>query len=349
MEGLKVLLAATFVVLSASATHAITITNCSMAPVTTFNGKTIVNAPGDTVVIQCALNPLPGTDKVEVNAANIVVDGPNGGSVSAHGKNVAVALNATGTITIDDASINAPNTNGDAVIQAVGNITVTAGSNLGAGQGLRVECTGAGCKVDITETQASADEIRVIARDDVIIRPPSIFTANDPRGLIFLKSHDGDVLAGSINANGQGQGTVPCCDQLKKLCATPGSKSCPLPFQLNEDNFMSVCGPCLGQNKFRTGPEGAIVIMAAGKVDLSGSMVQAGTDITITAGTVIDFTSAMVDNCGPKRGKFRATAVTCTVTNASLRDDDPDTAPTLTCAINGVATVIGTCSSQPAP
>jgi hypothetical protein len=67
----------------------------------------IGQAPGEPVVIRCALEELPGTDGVAVVGASIVIDGPAGGAVAAHASGPAVSLEATGTITIDAASVAA--------------------------------------------------------------------------------------------------------------------------------------------------------------------------------------------------------------------------------------------------
>jgi len=342
MRGVRVLLISASILLSGTFAHAATvITNCSASPITTVNGKTVINRPNEDIIIQCALMNLPGTERVEVIAKSITIDGPNGGSVAASGKNLAINLQATGPITIKHTSVISANSNGDTVIQAVGNINVT-GSTLQSGEGLRVECTGAGCMVKLDDVNANARILRLIAVDDLIIGPGSMLKSHGPRDLIFLKSHNGDVLAGGGSLNP----SEFCCDELQKLCPGP---NCPLPIQLTQQNLALVCNACERPPVIIvTESEGSLVILAPnGKVDLTLAQIRVGTDITITALTEIIFTGARIDNCGPKRGKFTATAVSCIVSGATLLDDRPDLRPTLNCTEIGTATEIGTCSSQP--
>ena len=346
MRGVRVLLISASILLGGTFAHAatITLTNCTGAPLTTVNGKTVLNAPGMDVVIQCALMNLPGTERVEVTAGSITIDGPNGGSVSASGKGLAINLQATGAITIKDATVTAANSNGDAVIQAGGNIFVL-GSQLLAGQNLRVECTGASCTTTLDGTHADANQVRIIAVGDVTITPGSVITSHGPRDLIFIKSVNGDVNLGGGSTNPD----ELCCPDLEKLCLPKPGPNCPLPLQLNQGNLAQVCNACERPPVIiRTGPEGSLVIMASnGKIDLSNVQAHVGTDITITALGNIIFTGAKIENCGPKRGKFTASGAICVVSGAILQDDDPDTKPTLTCTLSGVPITIGTCSSQP--
>ncbi len=344
MRGARVLLISASILLSGTFAHATTITNCGSPPFTTVNGKTVLNAPGQDVIIQCALMNLPGTERVEVIAGSITIDGPNGGSVSASGKGLAINLQATGTITIKDATVTAANSNGDAIIQAGGNIVVF-GSQLQAGEALRVECTGSGCTVNFNGTHADANQLRIIGVGDVNITPGSVITSHGPRDLIFIKSLDGDVSLGGGSTN---PGDL-CCEDLEKLCLPKPGPNCPLPLQLNQKNLAMVCNACERVPVIiRTGPEGSLVITAAqGKVDLTNVQAKVGTDITITALEDVIFTGAKIENCGPKRGKFTVSGATCVVSGAILLDDDPEAKPTLTCTLSGVPITIGTCSSQP--
>jgi hypothetical protein len=344
MRGVRVLLISATILLSGTFARAATITNCMGAPVTTVNGKTVINLPGQDVIIRCALMALPGTDRVEVNAGSITIDGPNGGSVTATGKGLAINLQATGAITIKDANVTAANGNGDAVVQAGGNIQVTGG-HLQAGAGFRVECTGAACTVNLNGVHAEANQLKIIGVGTVTITPGSVLKSHGPRDLIFIKSLTGDVLLGG----GSLDPSQLCCEDLEKLCLPAPGPNCPLPLQLTQQNLVQVCNACEHPPVIiTTGPEGSLVIMASqGKVDLTLVQAHVGTDITITALNNVIFTSANIDNCGPKRGKFTVTGATCIVSGATLRDDDPDTMPTLTCTVSGVPTFIGSCSSQP--
>ncbi len=345
MRGVRVLLVSASILLTATfARAATTITDCSAPPIKTQNGKTVLNLPGQDVVIQCAFINLPGTERVEIDAGSITVDGPNGGSVTASGKGAAVTLEATGAITLKNANVTAANSNGNAVVEAGGNILVTGGQ-LQAGDNFRVECTGAGCTVKLDGTHADANQLRIIGVGDVTIAPGSVLTSHGPRDIIFIKSISGDVFAGGGSLNGNDL----CCSQLEAVCLPTPGPNCPLPLQLSQQNLEKVCEDCQHIPPIiRTGSEGTLTIIASlGKIDLTLLQATVGTDITITALKDVIFTSASINNCGPKRGKFVVSGATCFVSGATLLDDDPDATPTLTCTVSGVATAIGTCSSQP--
>jgi hypothetical protein len=46
----------------------VNLTDCTAAPVKLVGKKTVVNVPGDDLVIQCALLPLNGQSRIEVTA-----------------------------------------------------------------------------------------------------------------------------------------------------------------------------------------------------------------------------------------------------------------------------------------
>jgi len=282
MKGVRVFLVSATIMLTGTFVQAATtITNCSGPPITTFNGKTVLNLPGQDVILQCNLMGLPGTDRVEVTAGSLVVDGPNGGGLTASGKGLAINVLTTGALTIKNATVTAANSNGDAVLQAGGNIQ-TIGGQIQAGEGLRLECTGASCTVNVNGTHFDANDLRLIAVDDLIVSPGSIIMSHGPRDLIFLKSVSGDVLlgGGSLNAD------QLCCQDLLDLCTPQPGANCPLPLQLNQQNLAPICNACEHPPVIiRGGPEGSLVIMASnGKVDLTAVQAKKiGTDITISA------------------------------------------------------------------
>ena len=63
------------------------------------------------------------------------------------------------------------------------------------------------------------------------------------------------------------------------------------------------------------------------------------------AGSVL-LDDASVQNCGPKTGQVTVAGAACTVERATLLDDEPETQPTLNCALSGAAAQIGSCSAR---
>jgi hypothetical protein len=336
----------------------VTITNCAGSPaIQVVNKKTVVDVPGDTVVIQCALVPLPGSDQTQVTAAAITVDGPGGGSVGSTGKGTqATLLQAIGgDVLINDADVVADNSNGGVVIDAAGAITVTAGSTIRSGPpgpgGDRVTMT-AGSTINVAGAVIEGREIVITANGTVTISPTSTLVTDGPRDRIEITSRGGDVI---VAGGGQSGSTAPCCADLVKACQDPNSPDCPFRpggpgmVKLNSIDELNAFCMCPNQPPSRivTGPEGDILISAPlGKIDVSGTTITAGANIRLTAANDVDMEGATISNCGPKRGVVVVTGATCNVEGASILDDDPELLPTLACTQSGTPVVLGTCSSS---
>ena len=67
-------------------------------------------------------------------------------------------------------------------------------------------------------------------------------------------------------------------------------------------------------------------------------------DIAPAGSVLLD--DASVQNCGPKTGRVTVTGAACTVERATLLDDEPETQPTLNCALSGAAAQIGSYSAR---
>ena len=110
------------------------VTNCAAPPVTTSSSWTQINLPASDVVLQCALNQLPGTSGVRIIAHSIKVDGPAGGSVNSSGTNGTQLLagstsgqcNAGATVDVESASVVASNPNGGMKITGCGDIVINS-------------------------------------------------------------------------------------------------------------------------------------------------------------------------------------------------------------------------------
>jgi hypothetical protein len=342
--------------LSVSSARAATVnvTDCTAAgPADVVNKKTVINLPNDDVIIQCALMSLPGSDQTQIIAKSIVIDGPNGGSVSSSGKGGnATLLQATGDITIDGASVVAADSNGNAVINAGGNILATAGSHLEAGDDVIVKCTGALCTVDIAQSTIVANRINVEGNGDVTVDPSSVLTTSCPRDEIKIVSNFGDVLLGGGVVGGLG--TI-CCNAVQAICSvSPNDPACPFAgggtIELNDLQELSAfCADCQQEpNKLQTCVEGNVIILAPnGDIDLSNLIILVGESITITALGEINMTNATIKNCGKKTGVIVITSATCTVQNATIQDDVPEAGPTLNCAQSGVPALLGSCPASP--
>ncbi len=310
---------------------ATTVTDCAAPPVTTLNGTTVLVLPGEDVILRCAFTELPGTDRVQIVAGSITVDGAQGGSLRATGKTVAVELVAK-RVVIAGATFEATNTNGHLEVHAEDAVEVTSPSTLRAGDKLTVECASPTCTIALAGIEAAAHELRVQANGTITVRPPSSFETHGPIDLLSMRSLHGDVVfAGAlplpIAVPGVGKAARAVAEARAVCRCVEGEES--------------------GPHKLHTGVEGRLVIAAPeGRVVLDGVEAHAGESIDLTAATSISMRAATIDNCGPKNGSFIASAMTCMVDGAKLRDDEPDDHPTLACSVTGAAAVFGTCSAR---
>ena len=318
----------------ARARAATVVADCTAAPVAAANKMTRIDLPGEDVVVRCPLAELPRTAGIAVVARSIVVDGTAGGAIHAEGKGMAVSLEAAETILLDATSIAAANRNGDVRLRAGAGVTATATTALAAGELLQIECTDAGCPIELTAVGAAANRLFVLAKGTVGIHPRSTLMTHGPTDLIRIVSAAGDVLAGGGLPLVLPDGAVP--DVLvgfERAVMLQAAAYC----------------ACSRQppNTIVTSLEGSLQIEApAGGIDLAAADVRVGETIDLTAAATVDLTSSSVQNCGPKRGRFRVAGTSCVVAEATLLDDAPDTAPELSCLMEGAPTIMGTCSDR---
>ncbi len=283
----KSILAFGLTVLAATTAPAavVTITDCVNDPhiQLLFGTETLrIDVGTDDLVIQCHLQPLPGTDRIVLDANNITIDGAAGGKLSAFSPTNAVDINAKGTFTATDTELISSNNNGEMNIDSVGdqvydNVQIIVGSADSGGDELQITCTGTspapGCKITVTDSDFKGGRhMRITAVGDIEARN-TFFHTNSPTDFIIIRSLNG-----------------------------------------------SVCMPC--DVRTMTGNEGFLIIEARCFVDLPQSKIFASENIFITsgidgapfgtntcdAGTFIDLRGATVSNQAGKPGEIVITA-----------------------------------------
>lgn len=331
----------------------VSLTDCTAPPVKLVGKKTVVNVPGDDLVIHCALLPLNGQSKIEVTARSIAVDGDQGGSVAAAGKGTAIKLLALGvapdgrSIRIEGSNVTGANRNGDVEMESPGAMEAR-GSGLQAGGLLRLRCTGTACPITLDDVTTASNDIDIDAQGTVTIRSSHIATSS-PIDRVDITSATGDVqitVAGPVAAQSRAAAGLVCRDDVLALCPGP---DCPLPVTIaSPEEAVAFC-ECEDPppTQIVTGIEGNVSIAAPqGDVDLRGTSVKAGEDVDIVAAGSVLLDDASVQNCGPKTGKVTVSGTACTVERATLLDDEPETQPTLNCTPSGTAIQIGSCSAR---
>lgn len=329
----------------------LTVTDCGAAPVAKVGKRTVIDRPADDVTIRCALLPLAGTQRVEVIARSIVVDGDNGGSVASGGKGPAIDLTAVGTDTdgtsigILGANVTAANPNGNTTLAGPGAL-VLRDSQLQAGGDLRLTCTGAACPITLDDATTTANDVSIVAEGLVTITTSNVRTAS-PIDLLEIVSRTDDVVLADAAAFARGVSRLACRDDVIRLCPGP---DCPLPVTiLTVQDAIDFCEcPNADPTVLETGIEGVIRIQAPlGDVDLRGATVTAGENVEIVAQGTAHLEGARVSNCGPKTGTVTITATDCPIADAVLLDDEPDPQPTLACTVSGTPADLGSCSAKP--
>jgi hypothetical protein len=321
----------------------VTVTDCSAGPVARQGKRTVVDRPADDVVVQCALLPLDGTQRIEVTARSI--------TIAAGSKGPAIDLTALGTgpdgrsIHVDGGNVTAANPNGNARLQGPGAIEIRR-AGLQAGDNLEIRCTGGGCPVTLDEVSTNANDITIEAQGTVTVAS-SILRTVSPIDRIEVTSATGDVVMTDVAAQARGASRLACRDDVLASCPGP---DCPLPVTIaSEDDAVLFCDcPDEKPTQVETGIEGNLAIAApAGSVDLRGASVRVAENIDVRAADTVAMDGASMDNCGPKTGRFTVTAAACTVEQATLRDDEADAQPALSCGVTGTAIAIGSCSAKP--
>lgn len=318
---------------------AVVVEDCASAPVQVVNKTTVIDLPGEEVTLRCALTGIGRSQRVAIHARTITIDGPGGGSISADAKSNAITLQASETIHIDRASIAAENPNGDAKIIAAAGISITETSALRAGDILAFECTASDCEITLSGISAEANRIMITADGSITISPRSVLSTTAPTDLIRIVSTHGDVLAG---------GGIPVTNQ----ASARGTETPVVLTGFDRAVMLAAAEFCLGceqppPNQITTSLEGGLDVQAPdGMIDLSAAEVTVGEAIALSAASDVRLAQASIQNCGPKRGKFRVTSTTCQIDEATLLDDDPDPEPQLSCSAEGTPTLLGTCSAR---
>jgi hypothetical protein len=284
----------------------VTITDCVNDPNLVKQSKTTkVDVGTDDLVIQCALLPLPGTERFDLRANNITVQG-SAGSIMATGKSPSIRLTAIDEIVLTNTTLTSDNGNGGFFIRSGNGITITNSvldisvtAPPSFGKKLSIQCTNVGCPITLTNTQLRGNRIEVIAQGD-LTGSGNTFTTGGPRPRIDKISRGGKIdLTGA--AGGGGGQAGPKCNG----------------------------GGGGGGGQFGTN-EGRIRDIACTDIILDGQTIRTGRFITITAGTCgagnISLVNAIVNNDFGKPGEIVITAAggagMIDIDGAQITDDD---------------------------
>ena len=311
----------------------VVVTNCAAPPVTTSSSWTQINLPGSDVVLQCALNQLPGTTGTRILAHSILVDGPNGGSVTSTGTNGTQLIagsgsgqcNAGATVDVESSSVTASNANGGLKITGCGDIVLNS-STINSG-GENSTTLSSGGRICATNDVMSGGSASLTSNGDLTMHGTTVTVSPSASDTIKLTSVNGSVLAGG-----------------------------------------GVCLP----NRFTGGNDSNMTVTASGIVDLSYACVEIAQSITVTAGgtgfvcatdAIINVGNAEIRNDFGKTGVITMTACggagRIEIGNAILVDsgksgggDDPDKVSNLngslaTQPVNCASSTSPTCTARP--
>jgi len=273
---------------------AVTVTDCTAAGPAVAKGKTtVLDVRPDDLVLQCALTPLPGTERIQVRANSITIDGP-AGSIASPFKGRSIDVRADADIVVTNSVLDAANGNARLRLRSETGINVTgsiltAGDITRPGRELRVECRDTGCPINLASSTLLAARVRVFAQGDITGDATIVQTAS-PRDRITVRSFGGSVVFCNVDLLGD--------------------------------------------------VEGHMLVQAAIDVDLTGSELSIGRNITVIAGTGnVLLTGATLRNDFGKRGEIvveaNGGAGQVEIGNATLIDDDKSASDNDVSEING--------------
>jgi len=183
------LLAALLLPQQAAAT--VTIIDCTSDPHCVAVGKkTVIEVPGETVVIAGAITPLAGTTTVHVSASAIAVDGPSGGQISATGKGQSIVLDAASVLVTG--SLHSADTHGKIILRGADTVQLQGPLDVDSGGEARVVCTGIGCTLNVVGVHFHCNHLVLDAQGDIIWDGNSIATFG-PRDLIEIDAANGSI------------------------------------------------------------------------------------------------------------------------------------------------------------
>lgn len=337
----------------------VTITDCASDPhCAVTNRQTVIDVPGDTVVIAGPITPLGGTATIRVSARAIVVDAA--GSLAVTGKGRSIELNAATTALVNGALFST-NSNGKILVTAVDLLQVQGPVALRSGGDLRFTCTGLGCGLHITAAHFRANHLVLAAQGDVVWDQNTIETFS-PHDLIEVNAKAGSIrhsgalalallesgrLAAATSARtdaaSQAAELCPGCSPTPTRTPTPPGGPTPTrthtptpsptptsPLQTATLPLGTPSGPAPTptatppcRNCVTGGSESTLFLRAGGDIDASGDKYVIANRIVLTAGLNIDVSHAEIRNDFGKCGEIVMTAVgQVNIQGATLVDDD---------------------------
>jgi len=190
---------------------AIMVTDCTASPVKVQGSKTVLDVRPDDLVLACALEPLPGTDKILVRANKITVAGPAGG-ITAAGKGRSIELRADADITLTNAALDAANGNAKMRLTSETGFAINAtilnvGDATRAGRELKIECRGADCPMTLSNSDLRANRVKASIQGTITGSLTTVSTTG-PRDRISIRSVQGDVIFCKVDLLGRNEGNV---------------------------------------------------------------------------------------------------------------------------------------------
>jgi hypothetical protein len=190
----------------------VTVTDCTASGPAIAKGKTtVLDVRPDDLVLQCALTPLPGTERILVRANKITIDGPAGG-ISSPFKGRSIDVRADADIVVRNAVLDAANGNARMRLRSVTGFDIdasvlTAGDVTRPGRELRIECSGDLCPLEFSDSTFEAGRIRMLIQGEILGDLSTIRTAS-PRDRILIRSFQSNVIFCDVDVLGDVEGRI---------------------------------------------------------------------------------------------------------------------------------------------
>jgi hypothetical protein len=190
----------------------VTVNDCTAAGPALAKGKTtVLDVRPDDLDLQCQLEPLPGTARIQVRANRITISGPQGG-ISSPFKGRSIDVRADADLVVTNASLDASNGNARMRLRSETGFSfdgaiLNTGDGVRPGRELRIECRGADCPMTFCDSTLLAARVRILIQGE-ITGDFSTIRSFSPRDRILIRSFASNVIFCQVQVLGDVEGRI---------------------------------------------------------------------------------------------------------------------------------------------
>jgi hypothetical protein len=199
----------------------VTITDCATDPhiVVGPGGNVTINVGADDLELKCALVASGPSSTVLIQGHDVSIQA----DVKFPGRPIldSIGINASGSLEVLGAIIEASNNNASIRLASVGDITLRSSSvRTGEdryGQDLRIQCTGPRCAITARQTSFTTRHFSMVAEGDIYFGLVKVVTES-PRDRIDIVSQTGSAMmsgcGNTFRSGPEGRMSLQVCQQI---------------------------------------------------------------------------------------------------------------------------------------